>query len=253
MTPTEPGPPSKTVILAVDVVSGSGVSEDAHQSVKHAVIGVVGFTAELQFGVSNNDIPVLAVFKSNAPLTVLLPALVEKLDGLDRTYGIRTHLLLHYGMVFTQMSRGNVVYVGSALQTARRYLRTLTNPESSRLATRDFARSDKAPGLGFRGNDNDALAILDFSRRSAQAKQNNPLLTPSQVQSITPLLAQHIGPLALALVKDLSRRSSSLAILVQNLGREIDDSTSRKRFEADVWMILKGSNEKGRGNTRSGV
>lgn len=244
------GTPVKTVVVALDVIDEVRAPESVLDDLQRALIVAVGFSAELQIvPQSRTQHTLMLVFEPQASMVPLLQSILQSLDKLERKLYIETRLLVHYGIVFPQQNQNNkMVYVGSALRAAQSHLRQA--PDSvRRVATQAFAK------VASEWNDSSlklqasSERLLPFALNQIHASQDSARaavhLSSRQVNEIGVRLAKYIGPLAIALVSDFARQSTSALNLVRTLGNEIGDPRERRRFEEDMQPFLEGWYQRG--------
>jgi hypothetical protein len=93
-------------------------------------------------------------------------------------------------------------------------------------------------GGGFREQIVEVIRALDgvssesTALRPGKKQRGAPALSQQLLQALEGALAQHVGPIAHALVQRAARRSASRAELIESLAAEIDDPAARKEFVA---------------------
>jgi hypothetical protein len=241
----EAGAPISTVVMAIDLVNEANVSPQTVNDLQRTLISAVGFSAELQVVErSRSESIFLLIFQPDAALMTLLQSIVINLDALERNNKVEIRLLVHHGIVFSQLDNNKMVYVGSALRTAQSCLQR-AGEQQLRGVTQAFARTAQPwTGANFciRKSHGQVMPFefSDAAQSTRTTNKNTVSLSPKQLNEIGSRLAQYIGPLAMALVADFARQSSTALNLVRNLGKEIGDPKERRRFEEDMQYFLEG-------------
>ncbi|MDO8788546.1 MAG: hypothetical protein Q7J42_10800 [Sulfuritalea sp.] len=161
---------------------------------------------------------------------------------------LRVRAVVHHGVVFRTVLKGQVSYVGSAIRSTQSALRRA--PEVGGLmATRDFvAYASTLTGLPFSLKALNGTAAIDgmrqvvFSDSAAAAwpaADRLPSADPAFGEFVKRRLAEEIGPFAGALV-DREMLAVTLATqMVTALGVHVDGRAKRADFERDVQAYIK--------------
>ncbi|MCK9380962.1 MAG: hypothetical protein M0P95_07820 [Sulfuritalea sp.] len=244
--PLQANTPISTTVVAFDV-SGAGAAE---AGVVKRFDDVVVVARELGYVTQDAGSPNLTL--TFAPETEIGSALhrvagaITEFDGSSAP--LRVRAVVHYGVVFRTVLKGQISYLGSAIRSTQSALRRAPE-KGSVMATREFfAYASTLTGLPFSlksingtaaADGMSQVVFADIAAVRLPAENGLPSADPAFVEFVKRRLAADIGPFASALV-DRAMRSAAMATqLVTVLSPNIDDATARASFERDVFGYVK--------------
>lgn len=249
--PSQANAPISTTVVACDV-SGA---DAADAGVAKRFDKVVVAARELGYVTQDAGSPNLTLtFAPEKEVGLALDQIAGAIAEFDGSSApLRVRGVVHYGVVFRNESKGQIVYLGSAIRSTQSALRRAPE-KGSLMATREFsAYASTLTGLPFslKAMNGAAAAegmnyVVFADNQAVRLPTENLLLStdPAFLEFVKRRLAADIGPFASALV-DRGMRSATLATqLVTVVSPNIDDATARASFERDVFGYVKSRSKK---------